>query len=62
MENCGLLGDGHADKQTHRQLSLLALESIQKMKDLGLMLTLEILRKTSQQKVLYLKICQWELK
>jgi MOSC domain-containing protein YiiM len=36
MENYGLLGDGHADKQTHRQLSLLALESIQKMRDLGL--------------------------
>jgi MOSC domain-containing protein YiiM len=36
MENYGLLGDGHAEKQTHRQLSLLALESIQKMRDMGL--------------------------
>jgi MOSC domain-containing protein YiiM len=36
VENYGLLGDGHADKQTHRQLSLLAIESIQKMRDLGL--------------------------
>ena len=36
LENYGLLGDGHAEKQTHRQLSLLALESIQKMRDLGL--------------------------
>jgi MOSC domain-containing protein YiiM len=36
MENYGLLGDGHAEEQTHRQLSLLALESIQKMRDLGL--------------------------
>lgn len=36
MENYGLLGDGHAQKQTHRQLSLLALESIQKMRNLGL--------------------------
>ena len=36
MENYGLLGDGHAETQSHRQLSLLALESIQKMRDLGL--------------------------
>jgi len=36
MENYGLLGDGHANNQSHRQLSLLALESIQKMRDLGL--------------------------
>ncbi|UTB32633.1 MAG: MOSC domain-containing protein [Methanobacterium sp. ERen5] len=36
MENYGLLGDGHAENQSHRQLSLLALESIQKMRDLGL--------------------------
>jgi MOSC domain-containing protein YiiM len=36
MENYGLLGDGHAQKTTHRQLSLLALESIQKMRNLGL--------------------------
>jgi len=36
MENYGLLGDGHAETQTHRQLSLLAVESIQKMRDLGL--------------------------
>lgn len=36
MENYGLLGDGHAEIQSHRQLSLLAIESIQKMRDLGL--------------------------
>ncbi len=36
MENYGLLGDGHAENQTHRQLSLLAVESIQKIRDLGL--------------------------
>lgn len=36
MENYGLLGDGHAEIQSHRQLSLLAVESIQKMRDLGL--------------------------
>ncbi len=36
MENYGMLGDGHAGKQTCQQLSLLALESIQKMRDLGL--------------------------
>ena len=36
IENFGLLGDGHADKSTHRQLSLLGVESIQKMRDLGL--------------------------
>ena len=36
IENYGLLGDGHAENQTHRQLSLLAVESIQKMRDLGL--------------------------
>ncbi|MFC1919905.1 MOSC domain-containing protein [Chloroflexota bacterium] len=32
----GLRGDAHADCATHRQVSLLALESIQKMKHLGL--------------------------
>ena len=36
LENYGLLGDGHAENRTHRQLSLLAVESIQKMRDLGL--------------------------
>jgi MOSC domain-containing protein YiiM len=36
LENYGLIGDGHADNQTLRQLSLLAIESIQKMRDLGL--------------------------
>ena len=39
QENLGLTGDAHADPQTHRQVSLLALESINKMKDLGLKLT-----------------------
>jgi MOSC domain-containing protein YiiM len=35
-ENFGLLGDAHADCVTHRQVSLLATESIAKMKALGL--------------------------
>lgn len=36
MENYGFKGDAHADAKTHRQVSLLAVESIQKMRDLGL--------------------------
>lgn len=32
----GIQGDGHADSQTHRQVSLLAVSSIEKMKKLGL--------------------------
>lgn len=36
IENHGLLGDGHAENHTHRQISLLAIESIQKMRDMGL--------------------------
>ena len=35
-ENFGLIGDAHADCVTHRQVSLLATESIAKMKALGL--------------------------
>jgi len=35
-ENFGLVGDAHADCCTHRQVSLLALESIEKMRKLGL--------------------------
>ena len=35
-KNYGLLGDAHADSKTHRQISLLALESIDKMRKLGL--------------------------
>lgn len=31
----GLAGDAHADSQTHRQISLLAIESIQKMRSAG---------------------------
>jgi len=34
-EEYGLVGDAHADAQTHRQVSLLALESIGKMNELG---------------------------
>jgi MOSC domain-containing protein YiiM len=34
-ENFGLVGDAHAHGHTHRQVSLLALESIQKMRDCG---------------------------
>ncbi len=37
-ENYGLVGDAHADSQTQRQVSLLALESIDKMRSLGLVL------------------------
>lgn len=36
QENYGLVGDAHADSQTHRQVSLLALESIAKMRAQGL--------------------------
>ncbi len=32
----GLVGDAHADSATHRQVSLLAMESIEKMRALGL--------------------------
>ncbi len=35
-EDFGLVGDAHADCCTHRQVSLLALESIEKMRKLGL--------------------------
>ena len=34
-EACGVTGDAHADSQTHRQVSLLAMESIAKMRRLG---------------------------
>ncbi len=36
MENYGLSGDAHGSSETHRQISLLAIESIKKMQDLGL--------------------------
>ncbi|MEE8414367.1 MAG: MOSC domain-containing protein [Dehalococcoidales bacterium] len=35
-EDYGLAEDAHADSTTHRQVSLMATESIQKMRDLGL--------------------------
>ena len=35
-EDYGLVGDAHADCSTHRQVSLLALESISRMQGLGL--------------------------
>ena len=35
-EEFGLVGDAHADSNTHRQVSLLAIESIHKMRNLGL--------------------------
>jgi MOSC domain-containing protein YiiM len=38
-EDYGLIGDAHADCQTNRQVSLLAIESIAKMKSLGLNLS-----------------------
>jgi MOSC domain-containing protein YiiM len=34
-ENLGFIGDAHADSSTHRQVSLLAIESIHKMRDCG---------------------------
>jgi MOSC domain-containing protein YiiM len=34
-ENFGFIGDAHADSSTHRQVSLLAFESIHKMRDCG---------------------------
>jgi MOSC domain-containing protein YiiM len=34
-ENCGLVDDAHADSNTHRQVSLLAIESINKIRSLG---------------------------
>ena len=36
QENFGLKGDAHADSRTHRQVSLLAMESIAKMQAQGL--------------------------
>ncbi|MBU2617648.1 MAG: MOSC domain-containing protein [Euryarchaeota archaeon] len=35
-ENYGLVGDAHSDCSTHRQVSLLAIESIDKVRNLGL--------------------------
>ena len=36
VENIGLVGDAHAQSDSHRQLSLLAVESVNKMQDKGL--------------------------
>ena len=36
MENYGLSGDAHCSSETHRQISILAIESIKKMQNLGL--------------------------
>jgi len=35
-KNYGLLDDAHADSKTHRQISLLSVESIEKMRKLGI--------------------------
>lgn len=35
-ENYGIIGDAHGDSKTHRQISLIGIESIKKMRDLGL--------------------------
>ncbi|KPJ58313.1 MAG: molybdenum cofactor sulfurase [Deltaproteobacteria bacterium DG_8] len=35
-ENYGLIDDAHSDCNTHRQVSLLAIESINKMREMGL--------------------------
>jgi len=39
IEDFGLEGDAHADRGSHRQLSLLAMESIDKMRGLGIELS-----------------------
>jgi MOSC domain-containing protein YiiM len=36
IENAGIEGDAHASDKWHRQVSLLALESVKKMQDMGL--------------------------
>lgn len=36
VENKGIAGDAHASSEWHRQVSLLAIESIKKMQDIGL--------------------------
>lgn len=36
IENYGIKGDAHASSQWHRQVSLLGIESIEKMKSLGI--------------------------
>ncbi|MBP2045311.1 MOSC domain-containing protein [Methanobacterium aggregans] len=36
MENQGFSGDAHSSPKTHRQVSLLAIESIDKMREMGL--------------------------
>lgn len=36
VENCGIEGDAHASSEWHRQVSLLAIESIKKMQSLGI--------------------------
>jgi MOSC domain-containing protein YiiM len=36
LENVGIEGDGHASSETHRQVSLLAIESVRKMQAKGL--------------------------
>lgn len=35
-KNFGLIGDAHADSNSHRQVSLLAIESVKKMEEKGL--------------------------
>jgi MOSC domain-containing protein YiiM len=35
-ENYGIIGDAHGDSNTHRQISLLAIESIEKMRNMDL--------------------------
>ncbi len=35
QQNYGLAGDAHADCSTHRQVSLMAIESINRMRDIG---------------------------
>lgn len=35
-ENYGIIDDAHSSSNTHRQISLLAIESINKMRDMGL--------------------------
>lgn len=36
LQDCGMDDDAHADSNSHRQVSLMAIESIEKMRELGL--------------------------
>jgi len=52
IDNFGLDGDAHGDTVTHRQISLLALESIKKMQEMGVKVGRGTLQRTSPRKAL----------